>query len=654
MTKGGRNGDRPLPLIVDAVTKFAMKADERQSKICFATATTENFLPGTLVAVGSFLKHHPDVDVDVVVIHDGLDERQRASLAALSDRVRFVSVSSELRERLARVGAALPRFAGRLSEFHQLEAYRLTGYRKLLLCDGDLLFRQPIRELFDSQDALLCCGEFAYLSGRCLDAATFALLDDPAHACPAGALDSTFNDGFLCIDASLTGEGCYADLLSMLTPESWRGSDTFHTKQFLQNRYFAGRQTLIGSTYNFVLRHADLILAREGLTARDAKVLHFNLPVKPWMPAAMLRWTCELAPVPAFDVWYDAWTECLSAAHLRTARRLDRSAAGGGGLMNGACRSSTRGRAPMNQVRPVPVERGQAFFAAPRDIESVVETHVFVIAPNNSGSTFLMQALVTCRQTWNLLLEGQFAFGFTGPNTRDHGRLLWSLRPWRDRFANPAAYDWPTNRRAWYFQAFASDPQASVFVTKAPPFLLQVGALRRHFRNAKFLFMVRNPYAVCEGIHRYRTGQPLPPDMGYFEAAAEHVVNCLALQRDNLETHGSRGVLFTYEAMCDEPERVERAIRSLVPALDDLNLRQKLAVKGRYDEMLSNMNARQIARLTSKQIAIINQVFRRRGDVLDYFGYEIMEPRIGNVGRPDAEEAPAAAVPPPGAIPRPA
>ena len=299
----------------------------------------------------------------------------------------------------------------------------------------------------------------------------------------------------------------------------------------------------------------------------------------------------------------------------------------------------------MNQVRPVPMERGQACFAAPRDIESAIETHVFGVAPNNSGSTFLMQALATCRQTWNLLLEGQFAFGFTGPNTRDHGRLLWSLRPWRDRLADPAAYDWPRNRTAWYFQAYARDPQASVFVTKAPPFLLLVDTLRRHFRNAKFLFMVRNPYAVCEGIHRYRTGQPVPPDMDYCEAAAEHVVNCLALQRDNLETHGSRGVFFTYEAMCDEPERVEWKIRSLVPELDDLKLRQKLGVKGHYDEMLVNMNTRQIARLTSGQVATINRVFRGRRDVLDSFGYEIMEPPAGNAWEPRTEGASEAAEP---------
>ena len=272
-----------------------------------------------------------------------------------------------------------------------------------------------------------------------------------------------------------------------------------------------------------------------------------------------------------------------------------------------------------------------------RDLGSLVGTHLFAIAPNNSGSTFLKVALASSRRTWNLFPEGQFAFGFIGPNTHEQGRLLWSCGPWRDRFADAAAYDWPRNRAAWYFQAFARDPDASVFFTKAPPFLLQVGALRRHFRNARFLFMVRNPYAVCEGIHRYRP--PLPPGKGYFEAAAEHVVNCLAFQRDNLERYGSHGVFFTYEAMCDEPRRVEREIRRLVPALDDLNLRQRLEVKGRYDEMLTNMNERQIARLTPGQVAAVNRVFRPRRDVLRYFGYDLMEPRARSARAPEPEGA---------------
>ena len=307
-----------------------MKTDTPQTKVCLATATTADYLPGTLVTVGSFLKHHPDLDGDVVIIHDGLDERQRAYLGALSDRVRFLPVSVELRERIARVGAAVPRVAPILSRLYAFEAYRLTGYSKLLVCDGDLLFRQPIGELFASEDALLCCGESAYLRGLSRDLTTFALLDASLPSPPAGTFDRPFNSGLLLIDARLTGEGCYADLLSLVTPDTWRGTDDTPTidDQFLSNRYFHGRHTLIGSTYNFMLRHTGLIMAREGLSPVDAKVLHFNLPVKPWMPANMLRWTCGPAPVPVFDFWYDAWTECLAAAHLRTARRIDRAARG--------------------------------------------------------------------------------------------------------------------------------------------------------------------------------------------------------------------------------------------------------------------------------------------------------------------------------------
>ena len=78
----------------------------QESRICLATATTEDFLPGTVVTVASFLKAHPDFDGDVVIIHDGLAEEHREVLSTLSARVRFAPVSPELRDRLARVGAA--------------------------------------------------------------------------------------------------------------------------------------------------------------------------------------------------------------------------------------------------------------------------------------------------------------------------------------------------------------------------------------------------------------------------------------------------------------------------------------------------------------------------------------------------------------------
>ena len=264
-------------------------------------------------------------------------------------------------------------------------------------------------------------------------------------------------------------------------------------------------------------------------------------------------------------------------------------------------------------------------FGANRDLKSQIATNLFIICANNSGSTFLQKALETSRRTWNLTEEGQFMFGFAGPITKNHGRLLWGAHPpWRDVLADANAYDWPRNRHAWYFQASTLDPAATVFTTKGPPFLMHVETLIRHFRNAKFLFMVRNPYAVCEGIWRYRYEQPVPSGLGLFEAAAMHVAYCLEQQRRNLQTHAHLGAFFTYEAMCDQPKRVARQIRSLVPEIDDLRLRRRLPVKGFYNETLTNMNARQIARLTPAQIATANGVFEKHRDVLDYFGYALM------------------------------
>ena len=269
-------------------------------------------------------------------------------------------------------------------------------------------------------------------------------------------------------------------------------------------------------------------------------------------------------------------------------------------------------------------------YGAGRDLARQITTHLFVISPNNSGSTFLKQALSTCRATWNLSREGQWMLGYAGPvpgnDDLPHVELLWASTPCLiDRLSDTSAYDWRRTRRAWYFQAYARDPRASVFVTKSPPHLLLVDELARCFVNPRFLFMVRNPYAVCQGICRYMTGRLPFHDPDLPDKAARHVVACLEYQRRNIETHRSRSVFLTYEEMCAEPDRVATGIRTLVPELKNLELRQRLTVKGQYDEMLTDMNARQIARLEPGQIAAFNRVFRKYRKLLDHFGYEMME-----------------------------
>ena len=297
--------------------------NRRLSDVCLALGATESFLPGAVVAVTSFLKQHPGFGGGIVLFHDGLPEALRATLAAAFPPLRFEPVSPELRERLARLGAAFPPLRARLPQFYSLEAFRIGGYRKVLWCDCDLLFRRPIDELFEFEDALVCCGDRWFLSGRRRDAATYRPIEDPSDAGPGGALERTFNSGLLLIDACLTGEPTYSELLALVAPETWRGAETAHTDQFVLNRHFAGRQTLVSARYNYQTPMEGAIRAREGLPAREASVLHF-VGVKPWTPEAMLRWTrgdAHFQPQAAFALWYEAWMECLAAAHLRAAAR---------------------------------------------------------------------------------------------------------------------------------------------------------------------------------------------------------------------------------------------------------------------------------------------------------------------------------------------
>lgn len=267
------------------------------------------------------------------------------------------------------------------------------------------------------------------------------------------------------------------------------------------------------------------------------------------------------------------------------------------------------------------------YYGAQHNLSQLIKTHLFIICPNNSGSTFLKNILSTSESTWNLAKEGQHTFGFAGPSTRQLGAgLIWSTRQeWIERLTDDTAYDWTTTRKAWYFCAFSRYPKAHIFVTKAPPFLFNVHLLQEHFNNARFIFMVRNPYPVIEGIYRRHRGFEIHRHDDVRVIAAEHVINCLAQQRKNIEQYPADGLFFTYEQMCDEAQLVEQKIKSWLPALADLKLEQKISVKQMYDEMLRNMNAQQIARLSHEDIIVINSVLRPHQQLLAYFGYTLME-----------------------------
>lgn len=215
--------------------------------------------------------------------------------------------------------------------------------------------------------------------------------------------------------------------------------------------------------------------------------------------------------------------------------------------------------------------------------------------------------------------------GYHGPDTLHQGiALTWASSSKSVNFMKDRShYDWEKTQKAWYFQAQAARRDASIFVTKSPPFLLITDQLVEHFKQPRFLFLLRNPYAVVEGICR----RTIVQESGRREAlrnAAEHIMTCFDYQKHNIETYRSSGLFLTYESICSQPVASAQKVRDLIPELAELDFNQRIAVKGMYDELLRNMNDDHIGRLGPQDIRTINEVFVTKLDLMRFFGYELL------------------------------
>lgn len=259
-----------------------------------------------------------------------------------------------------------------------------------------------------------------------------------------------------------------------------------------------------------------------------------------------------------------------------------------------------------------------------QDPAGVLAHPMFILCPNNSGSTVLGQLLARSRGAWSLPTEAQHVPGYRGPQTRDlGGPLTWAAHPkTRAQFEDRSAYDWNAIRKTWAFHAVADHPDPSTIVLRAPPFLLIAETLAALFPTARFIVMLRNPLAAAEGILRRpsRTrdhGAPLE------RLAGRHLRHCIVRQVANRDRLGDRALFVTYEALCTAPDAISAQIEHFAPELCDLDFRAAVPVKGLYHEPLRDMNDDQIARLLPAQIDVLRQELSPIGDLLSDLGYRI-------------------------------
>ena len=224
---------------------------------------------------------------------------------------------------------------------------------------------------------------------------------------------------------------------------------------------------------------------------------------------------------------------------------------------------------------------------------------LFILSPPYSGSTLLTQIISTSKKTscnnYIATMEGQLL-----PELRNH---IFN----KDR--------WDKSKNVWlkYW-----DQSKTILVDKPTTNIMRFDEIKKEFNNTYAICLVRNPYAVVEGIIR-RNSKPI-------EFAIEFVIKTLRYQKYNIENNKNL-IWIKYSELCDNQDLVNKKINTILPEIDDLDFNKFFSAHNFKNQPLkiTNLNDEKISKLKKGDILKINKYFLKEKELLQFFNFQIIK-----------------------------
>ena len=236
---------------------------------------------------------------------------------------------------------------------------------------------------------------------------------------------------------------------------------------------------------------------------------------------------------------------------------------------------------------------------------------VFVVGCYNSGTTFLHNLLASHPDVGSMPDEGQF---YTDqlllPRAVKLPRL-WAIEPEWFYMDENSGQNVNLNRLKRQWGARYNDPTRPVLLEKSPTNAARTLWLQKYFENAYFIGIIRNGYAVAEGIRR-KAGHPLKV------AAAQWARSSEIMLRDFDMLCNKK--LIRYETLTDSPKETFRETLEFLD-LDpgELCIKDRVWQIHEQTAQIRNMNDRSFSALGVQDRQVIESV---AGDFLNELGYE--------------------------------
>lgn len=272
------------------------------------TVSDEFYLLGTQVLFYSFLKHHPNFEGDLIVIHDHLKPKNKKYLTKKFN-VQFEQVSSELTEKLNDLVNVCPHLANKIKRFYSLEMFRLKSYEQIIFLDSDVLCIGNCSYLFDMTQKIAAAPDLTFYYAEARDKTTFRAV----KKIDKKSFLKTFNAGVIVYNFENNISNDYKHLIGMLSPEVFTKVTSGHTDQFLLNSYFEESVSWLDTHYNYLIRENRVIINELNLKPEEAKLIHYIRHPKPWNFKQFIKDKMKRREkVEYFNLWYEAYKEMLS------------------------------------------------------------------------------------------------------------------------------------------------------------------------------------------------------------------------------------------------------------------------------------------------------------------------------------------------------
>ncbi len=236
----------------------------------------------------------------------------------------------------------------------------------------------------------------------------------------------------------------------------------------------------------------------------------------------------------------------------------------------------------------------------------------FLVGCYNSGTTLLHRILASHPSIGSLPNEGQF-YSDVLPLPMELGLpRLWALKPALFTLRRGEGRQLNKKKLLRQWGAVVNDLSRPVIIEKSPTNAARVLWLEENFRNAHFIGIIRNGYAVAEGIQR-------KAKHSIEKCAEQWAKSNEILLRDIAETE--RHKLIRYEDLTANPAAVINELLEFLGLSDDelVSRDGKWAIHEQHS-VIQNMNHKSFEALPDEDAGKIKAV---AGPMLSKLGYDL-------------------------------